>query len=61
MKVKCLAEDHDAMIPGGEVTCSIHDGRVKCIFLGCKFTASVFFGSRDLPRIFLGLKVCLIE
>ena len=25
------------------------------------FTPSVFLGSRDLPPIFLGLKVCLIK
>ena len=35
-------------------------GRSDVIFLGIKFTPSLFFGSRDLPHIFLGLKVSLI-
>ena len=47
---------------GGGGTCHIHDREVRRIFLGVEnLHPRNFFGSRDLSRIFLGLKVCLIE
>ena len=49
----CIASSVGESPRGG--SCSIHDGEVRCIFLGWKFTPlSIFLGlERDLSRIFL--------
>ena len=44
------------LLPRGG-TRSIHDGGGPTYYFGLKiYTLGIFFGSRDLPRIFLGLK-----
>ena len=50
------------IMPGrGWGTRSMHDGAPTYILGVENFPPPYFFGSTDLSRIFLGLKVCLIE